>query len=121
MASPHTAGLMAYLLSIYPSPAFSPSFDEDSNLISLTQPQQTFAISSSVYAVTYAALPSWIHSLFPSPLLAEKIGITAPVPYKPLTPAQLKKALIALSSPNLLADLPPQTVNLLIFNNATIR
>jgi len=121
MASPHTAGLLAYLLSIYPSEKFDPTFDDDLNLLSLTQPQQTFALPSSVYAVVHAALPSWARAFLPSPVLAEKIGLAAPVPGRPktLSPTQLKKALLKLSTPNILADLPANTVNLLVFNNYT--
>ena len=120
MASPHTAGLLAYLLSIYPSEQFNPAV-EDSDLlvdpITLLQSQRT--LSSNVYAVAHAALPRWVSVFMPSPRLVDIVN--APVPDKPktLSPAQLKKALIALSSKGLLAELPPQTVNLLAFNNAT--
>lgn len=117
MASPHTAGLLAYLLSIYPSPQFNPTFDKDHNLISMTSPilaQSTFLSSTQVYAVAHAVLPSWAAALFPAP------AAVAPIPNpKIITPLQLKKALIDLSSKGLLTDLPPKTVNLLIFNNAT--
>ncbi|KAK2463051.1 hypothetical protein APHAL10511_004706 [Amanita phalloides] len=114
MAAPHTAGLMAYLLSIYPSPQFNPTFDEQSNLLSL-QSQQTF----DAYTVIHASLPTWISDYMPSPRLLE--ALTAPVPEKPktLTPLQLKNAIVALASPGLLTGLPADTVNLLIFNNAT--
>ncbi|KAG5646212.1 hypothetical protein DXG03_004038 [Asterophora parasitica] len=117
MASPHTAGLLAYLLSIFPSEQFNPSFDKQDNLLSLTQPEQVI-LSSSVYAVAHAALPRWVSSFLPSPALAE--SLLAPIPGHPtLSPPQLKKALLSLSSTGLLADLPAKTVNLLIFNNAT--
>ncbi|KAF5375547.1 hypothetical protein D9615_009135 [Tricholomella constricta] len=120
MASPHTAGLLAYLLSIYPSSKFNPSFDKEDNLLSLTQPQQPFVLSSTVYTVAHAALPRWVSAFLPSPALADSIGMTAPVPGRPkLSPLHLKKALLDLSSRGLLTDLPPQTVNLLIYNNAT--
>ena len=121
MASPHTAGLLAYLLSIYPSEKFDPIFDDDLNLLSLAQPQHTFALPSSVYAVVHAALPGWARVFLPSPVLAEKIGLTAPVPRKPktLTPAQLKEVLIKLSTKDVISDLPPNTVDRLIFNNYT--
>ena len=112
MASPHTAGLLAYLLSIYPSPHFNPKFDEESNLISLHD-QQSF----NAYPALYASLPSWISNYMPSPRLVE--ALTAPIPGKSLTPLQLKKALVALASKGLLTELPTDTVNLLIFNNAT--
>ncbi|KIL60482.1 hypothetical protein M378DRAFT_130625 [Amanita muscaria Koide BX008] len=113
MASPHTAGLLAYLLSIYPSPQFNPIFDQESNLISLQSPEQTFEL----YSIIRASLPGWISAYMPSPKLVD--ALTAPIP-KTLTPTQLKKALLALASEGLLAPLPDKTVNLLIFNNATI-
>lgn len=112
MASPHTAGLLAYLLSIYPSPHFNPTFDEESNLISLHD-QQSF----DAYAALHASLPSWISDYMPSPRLVE--ALTAPIPGKTLTPLRLKKALVALASKGLLTELPLDTVNVLIFNNAT--
>ena len=112
MASPHTAGLMAYLLSLYPSPQFNPKFDEESNIISL-QDQHSF----DAYFALHASLPSWISYYMPSPRLLE--ALTAPIPGKTLTPLELKKAIAALASRDMLTQLPKDTVNLLIFNNAT--
>ena len=124
MASPHTAGVLAYLLSIYPSAEFNPTFDSAENLISLHS-QRIFSSPlssvspSSLYALAHQALPPFISSYLPSPGFFNLV-LTAPVPEKPtLTPLQLKKALIELGSPGLLTDLPPKTPNLLIFNNAT--
>ncbi|EKM53638.1 uncharacterized protein PHACADRAFT_260098 [Phanerochaete carnosa HHB-10118-sp] len=116
MASPHTAGLMAYLLSIYPSKGFNPEVSPD-----LVPPALSlFAPSSftNVYAMAHAALPSWMVTFLPPPSLIEEV---APVPKEPptLTPKQLKKALLNLATPNVFAVLPKDTVNLLIFNNAT--
>lgn len=116
MASPHTAGMLAYLLSLYPSKSFNPEVIPD-----LVPPALSlFAPSSfsNVYAMAHAALPSWMTSYLPSPSLVEEV---APVPKEPatLTPKQLKKALLALATQDALADLPKDTVNLLIFNNAT--
>ncbi|KAG6849397.1 hypothetical protein H0H93_008754 [Arthromyces matolae] len=115
MASPHTAGLLAYLLSIYPSKEFNPTF-ENEKLVSLTQPQES-ALPSSVYAVLQAALPDWMASFLPSVVEAA----TAPVPPSPktLTPAQLKQGLLALGTSGIFSDLPTGSPNLLIFNNAT--
>lgn len=109
MASPHTAGMLAYLLSLYPSAVFNPKVEPD-----LTP---SFTLSN-VYAIAHNALPSWASTFLPSPQMLDAV---APVP-KPstLTPKQLKKALIALATPDVLTDLPADTVNLLIFNNATI-
>ncbi|KAF8058777.1 peptidase S8/S53 domain-containing protein [Lyophyllum atratum] len=119
MASPHTAGVLAYLLSIYPSEKFNPVFDKDDNLISLTQPQQAFVLSSSVYTVAHAALPRWISCFLPPPALAG--SIFAPVPGRPkLSPLRLKTALVErLATRGMLTDLPSGTPNLLIFTNAT--
>ncbi|KAN0130153.1 Peptidase S8/S53 domain containing protein [Lactarius tabidus] len=86
MASPHTAGLLAYLLSI--------------------------PINHSIYSI----MLRWASGFLPSPRLVH--AITAPV-YKPISPAVLKKALISLSTPNVLTEIPADTVNKLIFNNYT--
>ncbi|KJA18128.1 hypothetical protein HYPSUDRAFT_145495 [Hypholoma sublateritium FD-334 SS-4] len=129
MASPHTAGLLAYLLSIYPSAEFDPLFDNADNLVSiqstriLSSPFGNAASPSSLYAMAHRTLPSFITNYLPSPHFLDVVfqnadAAAAPIP-KTLTPAQLKKALIALSSEGLLEDLPAQTVNKLIFNNAT--
>ena len=116
MASPHTAGLLAYLLSLYPSKSFNPDVTPD-----LVPPALAlFAPSSfsNVYAMAHAALPNWMTTFLPPPSLVEEV---APTPKEPttLSPKQLKKALLALSTVDALADLPKDTVNLLIFNNAT--
>jgi cerevisin len=119
MAAPHTAGLLAYLLSIYPHEQFDP-FLVDDPIPGSVESQLTFVSGSldSIYALTHASLPSWISSFLPSPRLVE---ILAPVPKRPvtLTPVQLKKALMDLASKGVLTDLPERTTNLLIFNNAT--
>lgn len=124
MASPHTAGMLAYLLSLYPSEKFDPSVSDDEDLIpALLQPQRTFVASSPIYAVAHASLPRWISEFLPSPRLLDAMTNAAPVPSRPktLSPSQLKKALLALSTRGVLTDaLPEGTPNLLIFNNATI-
>ncbi|OCH93509.1 hypothetical protein OBBRIDRAFT_749477 [Obba rivulosa] len=107
MASPHTAGILAYLLSLYPSSTFNPHIAPD-----LAQPSLARA-----YALAHAALPTWAAVFLPPPALVEAV---APVPKVPtLTPAQLKQALLALATPGALDELPKDTPNLLIFNNAT--
>ena len=91
MASPHTAGLLAYFLSLYPSNSFNPDV---SALASppLVQPipQRAFG---TILPFTCAALPPWMSSMLP-PLVLETV---APIPFPTLTPAQLKEALIALA------------------------
>ena len=113
MASPHTAGLLAYLLSLYPSKSFDPDVSAFvSHPVVQSVPQRALV---TVFSFARAALPSWMSSMLPPPVL-ETI---APIPLPILTPDQLKKALIALSTPDILSALPPKTPNLLIFNNAT--
>ncbi|KAL1744814.1 peptidase S8/S53 domain-containing protein [Schizophyllum fasciatum] len=110
MASPHVAGLLAYLLSIYPSASFNPSVEEPKVFFDapLAQAQKTlFSVARNILANFLPIAPS-----------AE---LLAPVPKdpKPLSPAQLKQALLDLATKGVLDDLPTGTPNLLIFNNAT--
>ncbi|KAJ3814733.1 serine-type endopeptidase [Lentinula aff. lateritia] len=116
MASPHTAGLLAYLLSIYPSVPFNPDLTPGFDVPTLNDPEQrAFA---SMYKVVHAALPHVISSLLPSPDIVE--AATAPVPPKTLSAAQLKRAVLSLATKGMITGtLPEGTPNLLIFNNAT--
>ena len=116
MATPHTVGLLAYFLSIYPSATFNPTFDKSGELISLTS-ETTQTPWSGIYTIVRAALPSWISAFLPAPKF---VDLTAPIPDGTLMPAQLKKAVLAVSTPGQLSDLPAKTVNLLLFNNATV-
>jgi len=133
MASPHIAGLLAYLLSIYPSETFDPTFDDTGRLVAiesqriLSSPFSESASPSSLYAMAHRALPSFISSYLPAPefidvVLQHTQDDAVPIPKKPetLTPEQLKQALLALASPSMLAQLPDETINLLAFNNATV-
>jgi len=120
MASPHTAGLLAYLLSIYPSETFNPVFDASGlPAVHMPLPHAQSTFSSDIYSVAYAALPRWVSAFLPPPGLVELVNAPTPGRPKTLTPKQLKQALIDLSSPGVLSDLPAYTVNLLLFNNAT--
>jgi cerevisin len=118
MASPHTAGMLAYLLSIYPSKDFDP------DLTSLADGHYVLAARSAAspitgaYAAAHAVLPSWMSAFLPAPALltGDDDAVSGP---KTLNPAQLKKALLALSTRDVLATLPTGSPNLLIFNNAT--
>ena len=130
MASPHVAGLLAYLLSIYPSEHFNPIFDEYDRLLSLgTQRVLSSQLDvptspASLYAMAHRALPPFISSYLPRPEFIDAVlehtrDDVAPIPKKPLTPRQLKQALLALATKGILADLPTDTINLLVYNNAT--
>ncbi|KAI0310814.1 peptidase S8/S53 domain-containing protein, partial [Amylostereum chailletii] len=118
MASPHTAGMLAYLLSLYPSKSFNPSLDtivpDEMNA------QRPFTGSfTRLYETAYSVMPVWASSFLPPPALVRAVAGDEANAYSPITPAQLKKALIALSSKGLLSEIPSDTVNLLIFNNFT--
>lgn len=117
MASPHTAGLLAYLLSIYPSQEFNPIIEAGDYPFTTTQLVE--GPFNSIYAKARTALPSWISSFLPSPSMMNVIGNVGPTEQPTITPEQLKKAIIALASKGLLGDIPEETPNLLIFNNAT--
>jgi len=118
MASPHTAGLLAYLLSIYPSKEFNPStLDLVKDLPSPLDVQGSVTVQNA-YAVAHAYLPSWMTTFLPAPELFASQEASSDGPAT-LTPAQLKRALLQLASPGLLSELPTGTPNLLIFNNAT--
>ncbi|KAG9027350.1 serine protease [Tulasnella sp. JGI-2019a] len=118
MASPHVAGLLAYLLSIYPSVTFDPELYNTVAPASVSSMAST--VTATVYTVIHANLPVWVATFLPKPQQAQAVfgSSVAPIP-SGLTPAQLKAALIDLASPGLLTDIPKNTVNLLVFNNAT--
>lgn len=96
---------MAYLLSLYPSKVFAPEIPKDTT-------SETY---QALISIARATFPGWMTYLLPNPEVS-----FAPVPsYPELTPAIMKKALVALSSKDKLSDLPAETVNYLIYNNAT--
>jgi cerevisin len=117
MASPHTAGMLAYLLSLYPSKTFHPDIESDLTPPVLDSvPQRAF---NTMYTFARAALPQWVSAILPAP--SSLLDAVAPTPksFPVLTPAQLKKALLDLATRGVLTTLPAHTPNLLIFNNAT--
>ncbi|KAI0944092.1 hypothetical protein AcV7_002010 [Taiwanofungus camphoratus] len=117
MASPHTAGILAYLLSLYPSATFNPTVAPD-----LVPPSLVSSFSApsfaDMYALVHASLPSWASTFLPPPQLVEAVAPVPGVP-KTLTPKQLKLAMLALATEGALDTLPKDTPNLLIYNNAT--
>ncbi|KZT41870.1 subtilisin-like serine protease [Sistotremastrum suecicum HHB10207 ss-3] len=117
MASPHTAGLLAYLLSIYPDATFDPVVTDD--YVAAHTGFLTESALSTIYRFAHSSFPAWFSTLLPLPHVA--LAPLAPTPKRPeiLSPPQLKKALLSLATKDRLSDLPPETVNLLIFNNAT--
>ncbi|KAH9856737.1 peptidase S8/S53 domain-containing protein [Lenzites betulinus] len=120
MASPHTAGLLAYLLSLYPSAEFNPTVTPDLIPAMFRAQASPVASLSGMYALAWSAMPSWVATFLPPPTLVDEVTAPAPSGPKTLTPKQLKLALLALSTEGALTGtLPSGTPNLLIFNNAT--
>ncbi|KAF9243250.1 peptidase S8/S53 domain-containing protein [Melanogaster broomeanus] len=99
MASPHVAGLLAYLLSIYPSTTFDPSVSPNFIPAALNI-EDTY---TSFYTIARVALPHWISQYLPAP------DFFAP----------LKAALVSLSTSGVIADAGTGSPNFLVFNNAT--
>jgi cerevisin len=117
------AGLLAYLLSIYPSTTFNPKLLATKSLIpssileTAVQAYPAFVSLQRVYSLARAVLPDSITNFFPS---FEDISTAIPAQgYPTLSPKDLKDALLDLSSEEMLTLVPDDTPNLLIFNNAT--
>lgn len=124
MASPHTAGLLAYLLSIYPSATFNPSTTSLIPSLELNTQRPFTGSFTRLYDTVYNVMPGWVSGFIPPPRLIE--AVTASAEFKPLSsvdqpisPADLKSVLTRLASKGLLAQIPNDTVNLLVFNNFT--
>jgi cerevisin len=108
MASPHICGLLAYLLSIQGTETFT----------ILSGAETDAELSVSLYAKAWSLLPKFAQAILPA---SQDQVHFAPIPKGgKISPAKLKKALIALASPGLLSDLPSGSPNLLAFNNATL-
>ncbi|CEL52675.1 hypothetical protein RSOLAG1IB_05880 [Rhizoctonia solani AG-1 IB] len=121
MASPHTAGLLAYLLSIEGSATFH-----------IEQVDSSKSLVSNPTAAIMAILPNWMSAFIPASFIEKNMpdsvstesfynedGTLDVTQFGGITPAQLKSAIISLGVADRINDLPPNTVNLLIFNNAT--
>jgi cerevisin len=115
MASPHTAGMLAYLLSIYPSTTFDPAVAQES----LDMAAASRRGLAGAYAAAYAVVPSWASTFLPTPALVKAVAASHAQGPATISPPELKKALLTLSTRGALSDLPAGTPNLLIFNNAT--
>ncbi|KAJ7509585.1 peptidase S8/S53 domain-containing protein [Mycena galericulata] len=114
MASPHTAGLVAYLLGLYPAATFDPVFGKAALFppaLLAQQPLDTPPLGSRLYSVLRAVLPEPFAHLLPAPAPMRRPDT--------LTPAQMKIALLGLATQGKLSGLPANTPNALIFNNAT--
>ncbi|WFD00203.1 cerevisin [Malassezia yamatoensis] len=127
MATPHIAGLMAYLLSIYGSGDFA-LLNSDQNA-----QHQALAMQAQNHAVRAWAVQSLsaLHAFLPAMLRpawdlwlpsVETMTATGRAPssiQSTLTPKELRKALTKFASKDVLSKLDRETVNLLAYNNAT--
>ncbi|QRW25382.1 Retrovirus-related Pol polyprotein from transposon TNT 1-94 [Rhizoctonia solani] len=104
MASPHTAGLLAYYLSLHGTATFNPVLSDASKaLVSNWNPTAAKNMPVSVSVESFY----------------NEDGTLDVTQFGGITPAQLKQALIDLGERGKLSALPENTVNILIFNNAT--
>ncbi|KAL9939933.1 hypothetical protein V8E36_000638 [Tilletia maclaganii] len=140
MATPHVAGLVAYLLSIYGTEEFH-TIKGASGTGIFASPVQ----ASRLYVQsTTASLASKLFNTLPLPALVfdyvnDLLGLNVAELVREdendsvarvaggsndvasvLAPSYLKKAIIGLSSSGLLSDIDADTPNKLVFNNATV-
>ncbi|WRT64771.1 uncharacterized protein IL334_001705 [Kwoniella shivajii] len=111
MASPHICGLLAYLVSIHGTETF--------NLLNIDL--EDSVTPTGLYGKAYSLLPKLAQAVLPAPEVATNDDVTSSNSKDTLTPAKLKKALVALATVGKLPskDLPAGSPNLLAFNNAT--
>ncbi|KAJ7864302.1 peptidase S8/S53 domain-containing protein [Mycena olivaceomarginata] len=107
MASPHTAGLLAYLLSLDKT--------QFAAISGSMEPQRPFGFISSLYTSMRTVLGEWAADLISVQRMGKEVSATALT-----TPAELRKVLLGLATKNALpaVDLLGAS-NLLIFNGFT--
>lgn len=121
MASPHVSGLLAYLLSIYPHKTFNPELGGVPHFPDTSETETSQEYLLAAYEVAYSYLPVFMaHMMPPPPTRIHRTDMSSQAKTKKLTPEELKKALLMLSSEGRLA---PESLfgspNRLVFNNAT--
>lgn len=102
MASPYVAGVVAYLISIYPHATFNPKVSQNSLL--------------DAYSAAFGVLPAFVSGMLPKPELFQQVE--AATVAAPLTPAQLKKAVMDIATWGAIDDTMSPN-NALLNNNAT--
>ncbi|PWN42371.1 hypothetical protein IE81DRAFT_313715 [Ceraceosorus guamensis] len=120
MATPHTVGMLAYLLSVYGTPEFYEG--ASTTLFDVEQASPVLRFTGLARVFDALPLPSLILEVASRLFGAEKTAVhaLAPVPAIPsvIEPLKLKAALQKLATKDILTDMAG-TKNLLIFNNAT--
>ncbi|KAK0518915.1 proteinase B [Tilletia horrida] len=135
MATPHVAGLVAYLLSIYGTEEFhtikgasgtgmfAASAASQQQQLYVQSTASTFA-SKLVNALPLPALVfDYVNGLFGLKADADAELVRAESSDEVssvLSPKALKKAIEALSTPDILGDIDRDTANLLVYNNVTL-
>lgn len=116
------AGLIAYLLSLYPTKQFDPAVDVVPFLSAPAQTALESVLTSAPSNPTFTAILSIAKAILPASFFSSAAEVTSemlsPIP-SPISPKLLKQALILLSSPGLLTDVGEGSPNLLVFNNYT--
>lgn len=122
MASPHVVGLLAYLLSIYGTDEFHTVENAiPMGFKSVSTPVMTSNSLSSSLPMAYSLFNSVLSYFQPATQQVQQINFSEASPdiISVLHPSDMKKAMIKLSTSGALTDLDNDTVNKLIFNNAT--
>ncbi len=134
MASPHTAGMLAYLLSLYPSKSFDPAtstfdFEAAADFLSMaasTTNEYPLAGLTTIVGALKSVMPSWmvkrlavVHEERAGWVDTYQGGDDVPAVPETLSPKTMKKALLVLATSGKLTDVGSGSPNLLIFNNAT--
>ncbi|CAH7683592.1 subtilase-type proteinase psp3 [Phakopsora pachyrhizi] len=120
--NPHIAGLAAYFLSIYPE-----SLDLAALGLQEDDDVEDEVVASNGEAYDLRQYFTWNSANSPGQIafgkFKEAVGFgqaqKTRASRKPLSTTLLKKAMLKLSTPGALADLPAQTVNYLAYNNVT--
>ncbi|CAD6924620.1 unnamed protein product [Tilletia controversa] len=135
MATPHVAGLVAYLLSIYGTDEFHTIKGAHGTGVFATKAQSTplyvQSTANSFASKLANALPlpalvfDYVNGLLglndaaDGELVREESSSSSEIS-SVLAPSYLKKAIEGLSSPDLLSDIDRDTPNKLVYNNVTI-
>lgn len=122
MATPHIAGLLAYLLSIYGSA----DFEAEGTRAAVDEATVQYRAVRSWAAQALAALHPWVPAALRPAWEMWLPAARAPVVAKAddgissaLTPKELRRALLRFASDGMLEGLDQTTVNRLAYNNAT--